>query len=167
MEVWSFPFNLSNQCFLILIKGSNCFMRDYFVNIILVVSQLKHFIPETTSLVISKMWSTIFLLKIDGDIWKKWEWNDSEDAQTDFHWRPQIFIGDPRFSFETPDFHGRPQIFIGDPRFSLDTPIFLLETQILGGYFLMSVSSWLGHIHYVHKVPYSLQYFFCNSSTGR
>ena len=103
----------------------------------------------------------------------------------DFHCKPQIFMGNPRFSLETPDFHGRPQIFmgtpdfhrrtqifIGDPRFSLDTPIFLMETQILGGYFLMSVSPWLCHIHYVYKVPsqniytysesplYSLQYFF-------
>ena len=61
----------------------------------------------------------------------------------DFLVDPQIFIGDHKFSLETPIFPlettrfssetpqifiGDPQIFIGDHRFSFETPIFSLET---------------------------------------
>ena len=42
-----------------------------FRNYNFVVSQLKHLTPKTTSLLIYKIWSTIFFtLKIDGDIKK-------------------------------------------------------------------------------------------------
>ena len=62
---------------------------------------------------------------------------------SDFHWRPQLFIGDPLYSLETPVvhwkppyIHWRPQLLIGDPLYALKahwSPIKSLGSPIKSG----------------------------------